>query len=126
MYPGKDTDFTLVEDDGITYDYEVGKLFETKMTLTDSSDAGFTFTLSPRTGEWGEKKTDTIYDVNTMSENHIANIPEAPALSHFTVVIHGEYEIADVCATYLNGCTRFRITKEEHAKGAVTLRAVKK
>ena len=126
VYPGKDTEFTLIEDDGITYDYEIGKLFETKMTLTDSSNAGFTFTLSPRTGEWGERKTDVAYDINTMSENHIANIPAAPELSHFTVVIHGEYELDGASATYLNGCTHFRIAKEEHAKGAVTLRAVKK
>ena len=126
VYPGADASFDLIEDDGITYDYEAGKFFSTKMTLTDSSETGFTFTLAPRTGEWGEKKTDVLFDVNTMSENHLANIPEAPELSHFTVVIHGEYTVDGVAATFENGCTTFRITKEEHAKGALSFRAVKK
>ena len=61
-----------------------------------------------------------------MSENHLANIPEAPDLSSFTVVLHGEYTVDGVAAAYENGCTTFRIAKDEHAKGALTFRAVKK
>ena len=126
VYPGEDTAFTLVEDDGITYDYEEGKVLETKMTLTDSTKNSFVFTLYPRTGEWGEKKTDEVYDIANMSENHIANLPDAPDEAAFTVIIHGNYTVTGGEATYEDGCTRVRISKEEHTAGAVTLRAVKR
>lgn len=125
VYPGGDASFDLIEDDGITYDYEKGYFFSTKIETKESDDM-ILFTLFPREGRWGEKKSNEVYDIATMSENHLANIPEAPALTSFTVVIHGEYEVAGITATYTNGHTRFRITKEEHARGAVTLRAVKK
>ncbi|MBQ8908592.1 MAG: DUF5110 domain-containing protein [Clostridia bacterium] len=126
IYPGADTAFTLVEDDGITYDYEDGKVFETKMEMTDSCKEGFTFTLYTREGEWGEKKTEEAYDVNTMSENHIANVPDAPAVSGFTVMIHGDYIVEGAEATSENGTTVLRISKEAHEAGVLSFRAVKK
>lgn len=131
IYPGADAQFTLFEDDGITYDYEKGCVLETKMAMTETAKDGFLFTLSPRTGKWGAKRTEEAYDIANMSENHIANIPEMPPVSAFRVTVYGEYEIADeegnaVEATVSDGKTRFRISKEAHAADTLTFRVFKK
>ena len=96
------------------------------MEMADSCKEGFTFTLYTREGEWGERKTDEVYDVNTMSENHIANVPKAPAVSAFTVIIHGDYEVEGVDTANENGFTVFRISKETHEASTLSFRAVKK
>ena len=131
IYPGADTEFTLIEDDGITYDYESGCVLETKMAISETAKDSFLFTLYPRTGAWGAKKTDEKYDIVNMSENHIANVPEMPGVSGFTVTVYGEYGITDaegnaVEATVSDGKTHFLIAKEAHEAGLLAFRAFEK
>lgn len=61
VYPGKDADFTLVEDDYETYSYEKGEMAKTRMTLR-----GDTLTIFPREGSY----------------------PDMPPVNAFNVIIH--------------------------------------
>jgi len=51
VYPQGETSFTLIEDDGITPDYEQGRLTETTLTCRETA-AGIRLDLSPRTGSY--------------------------------------------------------------------------
>ena len=129
LYPGGNSEFTLIEDDGVTFDYEDGKVLETKMVMDNHSDAGFDFTLYKRTGSFGEKKTDVKYDINTMGENHISNVPDMPDVPAVNVIIHGnlKYEVTDengnIVETETNENTiSFMISKELHEEKNLTYR----
>ena len=52
VYPGADTEFVLVEDDGYTYDYAEGKCAETSVRIENSEDSGFDLLIAMRTGEY--------------------------------------------------------------------------
>ena len=76
-----------------------------------------------------EKKTDEKFDVNTMSENHISNVPDMPDVPGVKVIIHGnsEYEVTDengnVVETESNENTiSFMINKELHEEKNLTYR----
>ena len=132
IYPGGDAEFELIEDDGVTFDYEEGKVLNTKMLMSNSTDIGFDFTLCKREGSFGEKKTDIEYDVNTMSQNHISNVPEMPEVPDVNVIIHGncEYKVEDemgsaITTEFKDKTTCFTISKEIHKEKNITFKISK-
>ena len=61
VYPGADGSVTLVEDDGYTFDYENGGTADTDITITDTTDAGFTLTVGARRGTFtGRAKREGV------------------------------------------------------------------
>jgi alpha-glucosidase (family GH31 glycosyl hydrolase) len=56
VYPGEDGTFTLVEDDGYTFDYENGGTADTVISITDTSDGGFTLTVGERKGTFAGRE----------------------------------------------------------------------
>ena len=50
VYPGENSSVTLVEDDGYTFDYENGGTADTVISVTDTTDNGFTLTVGERKG----------------------------------------------------------------------------
>jgi len=58
VYPGKDAQFTLYEDDGTTYAYENGEIARTVFTLT-----GNTLTIQKRTGEFKDMPKVNAFDI---------------------------------------------------------------
>ena len=58
VYPGADCSFTLVDDDGITYDYRDGVISETKFEISNTTETDFDFTIYKRQGSY------TANDVN--------------------------------------------------------------
>ncbi len=77
VYPGKDAEFTLYEDDYYTYAYEKGEYATTKITLQ-----GNTLTVYPREGTFAPYK-DKHIRLNNMTED--GNMP-APV--DFEVIWH--------------------------------------
>lgn len=52
IYPGADCEFTLVEDDGYTYDYVEGKCADTVIRIDNSAETSFDLVICKRTGEF--------------------------------------------------------------------------
>lgn len=63
VYPGADSDFTLIEDDGYTFDYENGGTADTVISVSDSAADSFTLTVGQRVGSFAgrEKREDGRY-----------------------------------------------------------------
>lgn len=85
VYPGADTEFSLYEDDGFTFDYEQGIFAETLIQMTDSADSGFTLTVCKRTGDF-PGRPDNGHDIET---NSIPEIKGIQPVSDMTVKING-------------------------------------
>lgn len=83
IYPGGDSVFTLVEDDGYTYDYEKGGMAKTRISLYDSKD-GCSLSIAQRVGAYAgrEKRTGDAYKE---SDPEIRGMGE---VSGFTAVVH--------------------------------------
>lgn len=64
IYPGKDCEFTLFEDDGITYSYIDGGFAYTKIYVKDSTDDTFELSISERQGHYSipECNTSNAFD----------------------------------------------------------------
>ena len=60
VYGGADGDFTLYEDNGVTYAYENGEYTNIPMTYSEQNKA---FTLGQRTGSYPDMFTDRTIDV---------------------------------------------------------------
>lgn len=111
IYPGADGSFTLVEDDGYTFDYENGGTADTIISVTDSTESSFTLTVGQRTGSFAgrEKRAEGRY---RESDPEIKGMGEAASftvrIKHTearTVSANGE----NVELRYDNGDTVFEI-----------------
>lgn len=122
VYPGKDTEFLLVEDDGISYEYLDGKVAETKISVINSQPDSFELVINKRTPDFEDKIAEEPYDIREMGENHPSNIRNIPPVCDFTVRIHsvsmpkkitldGE-NICFSCGT--NNIAEFDVSKELH------------
>lgn len=127
IYPGKDCDFTLVEDDGVTYGYLNGEVAETKVYVKNSTADGFSLILKQRTGGY-TVDSDVEYDVVHMSENHYSNVRPLPDVTGFDVKVFVEKVPASailngkaIDTTYENGTLFFNIPKELHEADDVTV-----
>ena len=67
VYPGADADFTLYEDDGLTYDYEKGD-YSTIPIRWD--DAGQTLTLGARQGKFPGMLATRTFDIVWVGPGH--------------------------------------------------------
>jgi alpha-D-xyloside xylohydrolase len=67
VYPGADADFTLYEDDGLTYDYEKGD-YSTIPIRWD--DAGQTLTLGARHGSFAGMLATRTFDIVWVGPGH--------------------------------------------------------
>jgi alpha-glucosidase (family GH31 glycosyl hydrolase) len=62
VFPGKDGEFTLYEDDGLTQEYLEGKYFTTKYHSRWADDL-FTFTVDPIAGNLSQAPRQRIYNI---------------------------------------------------------------
>ena len=74
VFLGNDTEATLYEDDGFTFDYEVGKYAETPLSLKKSKD-GYTLTVGKREGSF-EGRPHNGHNIFVNSIPKIDGIPE--------------------------------------------------
>ena len=75
VYAGKDGDFSLYEDDGVTYNYEKGQ-FTTIPIRWD--DANKTLTIGKREGSFSGMLTDRTFDVVLVSDGKPSGFPFTP------------------------------------------------
>ncbi len=94
VYPGVDGENELYEDDGYTYDYEIGGYAVTKFAITDSTDEGYTLTVGAREGSYAgrDKRPPETYKESDPV------IPAMPEVVPMRVVLAG-----NVSAVTLNG-----------------------
>ena len=122
LYHGNDCEFTLYEDDGSTYDYLNGEYATTEMTISNSAENSFEFTVKMRNGSYNgrEKRPEETYKLSDPVINGMGEV------SSFTVVLHtaeakgvtlnGE----NVEFTVKDGKTFFEISKEQHKASDLT------
>jgi alpha-D-xyloside xylohydrolase len=67
VYPGKDASFTLYEDEGDTYNYEMGQHAEIPMSWNDATK---TLTIGARTGTFTGMLASRTFNVVFVGENH--------------------------------------------------------
>lgn len=95
IYPGADCTFTLVEDDGYTFDYENGGTADTVIALNNTAEDSFTLTVGKRTGAFtGRAKREG--DRYKESDPEIKGMGEP---SSFTVRVKN----TAACAVTVNG-----------------------
>ncbi len=109
VFPGRDATFTLVEDDGITYNYLKGEMAETKISIKNSKEESFDLEVLKRVGEFKGSAADYDFDKITMSENDPSNIPSMPDVVDFKVRIYYDKEIESIS---LSG-EKIEFTKED-------------
>ena len=126
VYPGADCNGLLIEDDGWSYDYEDGKVAETRVAIQDTSSDGFELVLEKREGSFCGKPDN--------GHNHRANsIPKISGMQpvrDITVKISGaapksitiDNKTQDF--TYENDCTYFTIPAAEHDKKNLTYKVL--
>lgn len=75
VYPGADSSFTLVEDDGYTFDYENGGTADTVISVSGTSASSFTLTVGQRSGSFsgraqrvGERYKESDPEIKGMGE----------------------------------------------------------
>ncbi len=62
VYPEKETSYTLLEDDGISFDYEKGQVGKTKFTSKASSN-DLEFIIHPTQGDYEKKPEKRVYEL---------------------------------------------------------------
>lgn len=118
VYPGADCNGILIEDDGWSYDYEDGKVAETRVAVQNTSSDSFELVLEKREGSFSGKP-DNGHDHRA---NSIPKISGMQPVRDITVKISGaapEAITIDGKAqefTYENGYTYFTIPAAEHDK----------
>lgn len=83
VYPGRAGNFTLVDDDGLSYQYENGAMAKTQFTLSEVRDGAFTVTIGERIGNFEGRKRREDEPEST------PDFPGMPAIPGFTVILHG-------------------------------------
>lgn len=86
IYPGSSCSFTLVEDDGISYDYLHGGKAETHMQLSAVEQNQNTFTLEKRAGSFLGRAANWPYDQNATYDTD--DSPKCPPVSGFTIELY--------------------------------------
>lgn len=86
VYPGKDCEFSLYEDDGLTFDYREGGYATTRFEVTDSSGNGFKLVIYPREGGY-DGRPDNGHDIRN---NSIPKIPSIAPENDYTVKINAK------------------------------------
>ncbi len=95
IYPGEGADFTLIEDDGFTYDYLEGKCAKTRIELSEESEEGFRVIVKKRTGSFAGRPDNGHH----MEKNSIPKIKGLQPVRDMRMVIHK----ADISAITMNG-----------------------
>lgn len=85
VYSGADARFTLVEDDGWTYDYEEDKVARTAITMCETTENGFRLEIAKRQGTFSGRP-DNGHD---HIQNSIPKIEGIRAVRDMTVRIFG-------------------------------------
>ncbi len=93
LYPFGKSEYTLYEDDGVTFDYEKGARAVTKFTMAENRD-GCTVTIGEREGSFGGMTNARTYTANV-------KLDRAPA----AVKVDGK----SVGCVYENGFAKFQI-----------------
>lgn len=119
IYPGKDAEFDMIEDDGITYKYLQGEYATTHMEICQDAEDSFTFTLAQRTGGYTVDAVEP-YRIDSMSENHPSNVSPLPEVTGFAVNVFTQVPLQvsldgkAVDTSFENGVLSFHITKQQH------------
>ena len=93
LYPAGKSEYTLYEDDGVTFDYEQGERAATRFEMVDNDDR-CTITIGDRIGSFKGMTEHRTYSANV-------RLSKAPA----TVKVDG----ADVAFTYADNFAKFEI-----------------
>ena len=99
VYPGKDCSFTLVEDDGITYDYLSGAFSETKFEISSTTEKGFDFKIFKRSGSFAGRCPEEGHDEYSQAHEMSAN-----TLMHEMNCIDGMGDVCDI-RVVIHGCS---------------------
>jgi len=84
VYPGAEASYTLYEDDGYTYDYQLGKVATTDIYLSAGDESGFEVTVKMRKGDFvGRPDNGHNHD-----RNSIPKIEGIKPVRDMTVVLH--------------------------------------
>lgn len=84
VYPGGKTSFTLIEDDGFTYDYLEGKLAETEIIMGEPMEDSFEVTVRQRKGFFEGRPNNGHHQ----EENSIPEIKGMQPVRDMEIVIH--------------------------------------
>jgi alpha-D-xyloside xylohydrolase len=76
IYKGADGEFTLYEDQGITFDYEKGAFSQIPIRWDDKTS---TLTIGERTGSFDAMLRKRTFQVLVVSKSHSAGYPFTPA-----------------------------------------------
>jgi alpha-glucosidase (family GH31 glycosyl hydrolase) len=122
VYHGADAEFTLVEDDGYTYDYKEGGCAKTRIAIENSADNAFDVVISQRDGSFtGRAKREG--DAYKESDPVIKGMGD---VTSFEVIIHtGEAKKVTLNGkavefTVADGKTTFAVPAELHKTGKLT------
>ncbi len=122
VYPGGDDMFTLIEDDGYTYDYQSGGICTTDILMKNTNDAGFELTVCARKGSF-EGRPDNGSDI---ASNSIPKIAPCGEVRDMEIKIHGKKPASIECMgshinfDYADNTAMFIIDAKNHSKGDVT------
>lgn len=122
VFPGKDGEFHLIEDDGITYKYLNDEYATTSMYIKQNSEDEFELKVNKRTGGYSVD-SPVPYDIMEMGENHSANVKPLADITGFKVRIYTDKAMnvtlngKSVCAEFENNVLMFNISKEDHENG---------
>lgn len=95
VYPGGAASYTLYEDDGYTYDYQLDKVATTDIYLSEGDESGFEVMVKMRQGDFGGRP-DNGHDHD---RNSIPKIEGMKPVRDMTVVLH----VPEVKAVCMNG-----------------------
>ncbi|MBQ3553148.1 MAG: glycoside hydrolase family 31 protein [Clostridia bacterium] len=116
VYPGADCEGRMIEDDGWSYDYEEGKVAETRVAIENSAADGFTLVLDKRVGGF-DGKPDNGHDHRG---NSIPKISGMQPIRDITVKIAGKepksisIDGKEQAFTYEDGYTLFTVLAKDH------------
>ena len=122
LYPSSEQGSTAIyEDDGYTYDYQMGGYALTEIISSGIKNSELTLTIGERQGSF-DGRTDNRHDI---ANNSIPKICSVGALRDIKVVVHGKIPASitlcgqDVSITTIDGKCEFIVKATERVGGAL-------
>lgn len=116
VYHGADASFSLIEDDGYTYDYIKGAYAETVLAIENSTDSSFDIIVEKRRGNYPgrDKRPEGIYKESDPVINGIGDITPFDVEIHTAVAKEILLDGESIPFTVKDGKTYFNIPAEIH------------
>lgn len=122
VYPGCDDEFTLIEDDGYTYDYQNGGICTTDIKMHNSKENSFELTVCKRAGSFDGRPDNG----NDITSNSIPPINPCGDVRDMEITIHGKKPTTvvqdgkSIDFAYDGSKSVFVLKADDHSKGSVT------